>query len=40
MVAADPVIQKKGEMVAEYHKFFGSAARMLVNDLRKRIVKP
>lgn len=39
MVAADPVIQK-GEMVAEYHKFFGSAALMLVNELHKRIDKP
>jgi uncharacterized protein YciI len=35
-VATDPVIVK-GEMVAEYHKYYGSAALMLVNDLHKRI---
>lgn len=39
MVGADPVIQK-GEMVAEYHRFSGSAALMLLNDLHKRIDKP
>jgi uncharacterized protein YciI len=36
-VAMDPVIMK-GEMVAEYHKYYGSAALMLVNDLHKRLV--
>jgi uncharacterized protein YciI len=36
-VATDPVIMK-GEMVAEYHKYYGSAALMLINDLHKRLV--
>lgn len=35
-VATDPVIIQ-GEMVAEYHKFFSSAALMAVNDIHKRI---
>jgi hypothetical protein len=35
-VATDPVIVN-GEMVAEYHKFFGSAALMAVNDIHARI---
>jgi len=39
LVATDPVIQK-GEMVAEYHTYFGSAALMLVNDLHKKVDKP
>jgi len=39
LVATDPVIQK-GEMVAEYHRYFGSAALMLVNDLHKKVDKP
>jgi uncharacterized protein YciI len=38
LVATDPVIIK-GEMVAEYHKYFGSAALMLVNDAHKKIAK-
>jgi uncharacterized protein YciI len=37
-VATDPVIIN-GEMVAEYHKFYGSAALMTVNDLHSRIEK-
>ena len=37
-VATDPVIVN-GEMVAEYHKFFGSAALMAVNDIHARIEK-
>lgn len=37
-VATDPVIQQ-GEMVAEYHKFYGSAAVMAVNGLHKKISK-
>ncbi|MGI4720951.1 MAG: YciI family protein [Janthinobacterium lividum] len=37
-VAADPVIQS-GEMVAEYHKFFASAALMIVNEFHGRIEK-
>lgn len=39
IVATDPVIQK-GEMVAEYHTFFSSAALMKVNELHARIQKP
>lgn len=39
LVATDPVIQK-GEMVAEYHAYFGSAALMLVNDLHRKVDKP
>jgi len=38
-VATDPVIIN-GEMVAEYHKFFGSAALMAVNDIHAKIEKP
>jgi uncharacterized protein YciI len=38
-VATDPVIIN-GEMVAEYHKFFASAALMAVNDIHARIQKP
>lgn len=37
-VAGDPVIAN-GEMVAEYHKFFGSAGLMAVNDIHNRIRK-
>ncbi len=37
-VATDPVI-RSGEMVAEYHKFFGSAALMIVNEFHGRIEK-
>lgn len=39
LVATDPVIIK-GEMVAEYHKHFGSAALMQVPATHKRLVKP
>jgi len=38
LVATDPVIVN-GEMVAEYHKFFASAALMAVNDIHARIEK-
>lgn len=38
LVATDPVVLK-GEMVAEYHKHYGSAALMLVRDAHKRIAK-
>jgi uncharacterized protein YciI len=38
-VATDPVIIN-GEMVAEYHKFFASAALMAVNELHAKIQKP
>jgi len=38
IVATDPVIVK-GEMIAEYHKHYGSAALMLINDLHKKVMK-
>lgn len=37
LVATDPVVAK-GEMVAEYHKYYGSAALVLLNDLHRRLV--
>ncbi|MGX4641304.1 YciI family protein [Massilia sp. SYSU DXS3249] len=37
-VATDPVIIH-GEMVAEYHKFYGSAALMMVNEVHGKIEK-
>jgi uncharacterized protein YciI len=37
-VATDPVIVN-GEMVAEYHKFYGSAALMAVNEMHAKIQK-
>lgn len=37
-VATDPVIVS-GEMVAEYHAHYGSAALMLVNDLHSQVAK-
>jgi uncharacterized protein YciI len=39
LVATDPVIIK-GEMVAEYHVHYGSAALMLVRDAHAKITKP
>ena len=38
LAASDPVIGS-GEMVAEYHKYYGSAAVMLINDAHKKIAK-
>ncbi len=38
LVATDPVIIN-GEMTAEYHKYFGSAALMLVNDNHAKVAK-
>jgi uncharacterized protein YciI len=38
LVATDPVIQK-GEMIAEFHPWYGSAAMMLVPDAHKKIAK-
>ena len=38
LVATDPVIIK-GEMVAEYHKWYGSAATMLVAELHEKVAK-
>jgi uncharacterized protein YciI len=38
LTATDPVIVK-GEMVAEYHKYYGSAALMLVREAHDKVVK-
>ncbi|MEP7281067.1 MAG: YciI family protein [Rubrivivax sp.] len=38
LVATDPVIQR-GEMVAEYHAFYGSAALMLVRDAHPTLAR-
>ena len=38
LVATDPVVAK-GEMVPEFHKYFGSAALMLVNEAHDRVQK-
>jgi uncharacterized protein YciI len=38
LTETDPVISN-GEMVAEYHAYYGSAALMLVNDAHKRVAK-
>ena len=38
LVETDPVIAK-GEMVAEYHGYYGSAALMVVRDVHDRIAK-
>lgn len=37
-VATDPVIMQ-GEMVAEYHKFYGSAGMMMLNEIHNKIQK-
>lgn len=39
LTASDPVIAS-GEMVAEYHRYYGSAALMQVNEVHNRITKP
>lgn len=39
LVATDPVIQS-GEMVAEYHRLYSSAALMAVNATHQRIAPP
>lgn len=39
LVSTDPVIVK-GEMVAEYHRHYATAALMLLNGLHKTIEKP
>lgn len=36
LVATDPVV-RSGEMVAEYHTYYGSAALMQVNEVHERI---
>lgn len=38
LVATDPVIIN-GEMIAEYHKYFGSAGLMMVNEIHGKIAK-
>ena len=38
LVATDPVVIN-GEMVAEYHKYYGSAALMLVNDAHEKVAR-
>lgn len=38
LVATDPVVVK-GEMVPEFHKYFGSAALMLVNEAHDKVQK-
>ncbi len=38
LVETDPVI-KEGEMVAEYHTYYGSAALMQVNDIHRKVQK-
>lgn len=39
LAATDPVIQK-GEMVAEYHPWYGSAATMMIPELHEKLVPP
>lgn len=39
LTATDPVIAH-GEMVAEYHRWYGSAALMLVPDMHRKLVPP
>ncbi len=38
LVATDPVVAQ-GEMVAEFHRYYGSAALMLVNGQHARVAK-
>jgi uncharacterized protein YciI len=38
LVATDPVVIH-GEMVAEYHRYYGSAALMLVNDAHEKVAR-
>ena len=39
LTATDPVIVN-GEMVAEYHRWYGSAAAMIIPEIHDRIAKP
>jgi len=39
LTATDPVIAR-GEMVAEYHPWYGSAAAMMLPELHQRLVAP
>lgn len=38
LTETDPVIVK-GEMIAEYHKYYGSAGLMMVNEIHEKISK-
>lgn len=38
LVATDPVVSS-GEMVAEYHKYYGSAALLLVNEMHGKVAR-
>jgi uncharacterized protein YciI len=38
LVATDPVVIH-GEMIAEYHKYYGSAALMLVNETHEKVAR-
>ena len=38
LIATDPVVAK-GEMVAEFHKYYGTAALMLVRDLYEKVAQ-
>ena len=38
LAASDPVLAR-GEMVAEYHKYYGSAALMLVREVHDKLAK-
>jgi len=38
LVATDPVVIE-GEMVPEFHKYYGSAALMLVNEFHEKVQK-
>lgn len=38
LVASDPVIQQ-GEMIADYHSWYGSAATMLIGELHGKLVR-
>lgn len=39
LTATDPVIAS-GEMIAEYHRYYGSAALVQVNEVHRRISRP
>ncbi|ODV16631.1 MAG: hypothetical protein ABT19_08320 [Rhodanobacter sp. SCN 68-63] len=39
LVASDPVI-RQGEMVAEYHRWYGSAAAMMLPAIHARLIAP
>jgi uncharacterized protein YciI len=39
LVATDPVIIE-GEMIAEFHQLYGSAALMMLNEISRKIARP